>query len=538
MLRRVTAWLGVGLALFGLLAVADTVIPNTPGAKTGGTLVIGVSQTFSDLDPRISNTVYDWYVIGEVFDDLIALDPETLEPRPYVAKSWNVLSDDRIRFFLNRGIRFHNGEDLTAEDVAFTFNSIVDPENASSNQTELIWMQEAIVVNNYTVDIIVKPEYAPYAPLFSALSRAIVPRDTVLEMGDEAFNLNPIGSGPYRFVEWRSRDRIIIERNEDYWLVYPNLDKVIYRPIPTLATMMLELEAGGVDIADSLLTPDAQRFMENPDLGVIVQRRPSLSYFYLFFNMSHRPSSDIRYRKAVYMSIDMDTAIYDIFRDLTGIRAYGCIPPTLWANDRQYLQTSVALGENDTRAKLLFDQLKDEGVISEDYETTIYSPLDPRCVTLPSIIATNLIENGLNATVQYLDWGPYLDLVRHSEADPLGEDFDQGIIGWSSGPDPHDFLYYLFHSDNAVIGTAENLSFYMNPGVDDLIFTADTTLDQATREEFYVEAQRICCHAYVHIPLYHLVETKGVRTWVHGFIIDPRGGIHLCDPYHNVWVEE
>ena len=536
MLRRVTAWFGVGLALFGLVAAADTVIPETPGATVGGTLVIASSSTFSDLDPRISNTVYDGYVAGEVFDDLIALDPETLEPRPYVAKSWNVLSDDRVRFFLNQGIRFHNGEDLTAEDVAFTLNWIAGPENDSPNQTELIWMQEAIVVNNYTVDILIRPEYAPYGPLFSALSRGIAPKDTVLAMGDEAFNLNPVGSGPYRFVEWKPWDHIILERNEDYWLVYPNLDRVIYRPIPALSVMMLEMEAGGIDIADSLLTPDAQRFMENPGLGVVVQRGTSLSYFYLFFNMSHAPSSDIRYRKAVYMSVDMDTAIYNIFRGLTGIRAYGCIPPTLWASDRNYLQ-SIALNENDTRARQLFAQLKDEGVISEDYETTIYSPLDPRCVTLPSIIATNLIENGLNATVQYLDWGAYLDLVRRSEADPLGEDFDQGIIGWSGGPDPHDFLYYLSHSDNAVVGAAENLSFYVNPEVDDLIFRADTTLDQATREEFYVEAQRICCHEYVHIPLYHLIETKGVRTRVHGFVIDPREGIHLCDPYHNVWVE-
>ncbi|HCP32005.1 TPA: hypothetical protein DIT45_01955 [Candidatus Acetothermia bacterium] len=536
MLTRIAAWLGVGLALFGFVAVADTVILNTPGAKTGGTLVIGVSQTFWDLDPRISNSFYDGYVTGEVFDDLIALDPETLEPRPYVAKSWDVVSDKQIRFYLNQGIRFHNGEDLTAEDVAFTLNSIVDPANASPNQTELIWMQEAIVVNSSTVDILVKAEYAPYAPLFSALNLAIVPKDTVLEMGDEKFNLNPVGSGPYKFVEWITGDHITLERNEDYWLVYPNLDKVIYRPIPTLATMMLELEAGGVDIADNIPAQDIARFKAMDSVNVL--QCASLSYFYLFFNMSHPPSNDIRYRKAVYLSVNMDTAIYDIFQDLTGIRAYGCIPPALWANDSQYLETNVALSENDVRAKQLFIQLKAQGVIPDDYQTTVYSPLDPRRTQLATIIAESLKENGLDARVQPLDWGPYLDLVRHSEADPLGEDFDQGIIGWSGGPDPHDFLYYLLHSDNAVVGAAENLSFYMNPDADALIHAADTTLDQMERERLYVEAQRICCHEYVHIPLYHLIETKGVRTRVHGFRIDPRGGIHLCDSYHNVWVKE
>ncbi|HCP32003.1 TPA: hypothetical protein DIT45_01945 [Candidatus Acetothermia bacterium] len=533
--RRVVIGLIVGLLVFGVWAVSETDVPETPEASVGGTLVIGVSQTFRDLDPRISDSIYDWYVIGEVFDDLIALDPETLEPRPYVAKSWNVVSDKQIRFYLNQGIKFHNGEDLTAEDVAFTLNSIVDPENDSPNCWALSWMQEAIVVNSSTVDILVKAEYAPYAPLFSALNLAIVPKDTVLEMGDEKFNLNPIGSGPYKFVRWIVGTEIVLERNEDYWLVYPNLDRAIYRPIPTLSVMMGQLETGAIDIADNMPFQDIPRFQANPNVDV--WQCPDLSYFYLFFNLQHAPGNDIRYREAVGMSIDMDEAIYAIFQGLTGIRAYGCIPPALWANDRDYLAYDIALEEDDIQANWLFSQLKAEGVISEDYETTIYCPLDPRRTQLATIIAESLKENGLDARVQSLDWGPYLDLINRSEADPLGEDFDQGIIGWSGGPDPHDFLYYLLHSDNAVVGAADNFSFYRNPEVDYLISTADTTLDQEKRERLYVEAQRLCFEEYVHIPLYHLIETKGVRTRVHGFRIDPLGGIHLCDPYHNVWVE-
>jgi peptide/nickel transport system substrate-binding protein len=522
--------------MFGALAVAETAVPETPEAKIGGTLTIASSQNFVDLDPRISNSMYDSYVLTGIYDRLIALDKDTLKPIPFIAKSWEILSDSQVRFFLNEGIKFHNGEDLTAEDVAFTFNWMANPENNSPNFTELDWLQECVIVDEYTVDMITKPEKTPWAPGFTTETQFIVPKDTVLEMGDEAFNLNPVGSGPYKFVEWKAAEYIKLERNEDYWLVYPNLDEVIYRPIPELATMMLELEAGGVDIVDNMPAQDVPRFQALEH--TTVQQLAGLSYFYVFFNMSHAPSSDIRYRKAVYLSFDAEAAVFSIFQGLTAIRAYGCIPPKLWASDVEYLRDNVALEEDDAEAKRLFAELKAEGVLSEGYTTTIWCPTDPRRVQLATIIATNLKENGLNAIVQPTSWGPYLDMVYRSDEDPTAVDLDQGILGWSGGPDPTDFISYMFHSKNAVPGSADNLSFYMNPEVDKLIDEADTNLDQAVREEKYAAAQRICFADYVNIPCYHLIETIGLTTRVKGYIIDPLGNIFLCDPQHNVWVED
>jgi len=536
MLKRVLLSLAIGLLVFGAVSLADTAIPETPGAHVGGTLTIGVSQTFKDMDPRIMNDVYSGYVTGEIFDDLVALDPETLKPQPYIAKSWELVGNDTLRFHLNEGIEFTNGEPLTADDVAFTFNWTANPANNSPNFTELTWMKEAKVIDDYTVDIVMKPDYAPYAPAMIACSRAIVPHDTVVKMGDDEFDRNPVGSGPYRFVEWKAGDHITLVRNEDYWLVYPNLEKIVYRPIPTLATMMLELEAGGIDIADNVPAQDVARLKANPDVDIL--QAPSLSYFYVFFNFQHAPGNDIRYRKAVYMSVNWDAAVFSIFQGLTGVRAYGCIPPKLWANDRDYLQNNVALEEDDAQAKKLFAELKADGVIPEDYTTTIYCPVDPRRTQLATILATNLEENGLNAKVQPLDWGPYLDLVYRSESDPTAAGLDQGILGWSGGPDPNDFIYYLFHSDNSTVGSADNLAWYENPKVDALIKQASTTLDQAKREELYVEAQRIIYEDYAHIPGYHYIETVGLRTRVQGFIIDAQGYPILCDPYHNVWVKE
>jgi peptide/nickel transport system substrate-binding protein len=534
MVKRVGLFLGLSLLVLGLIGVAQTSVPETPGAHVGGTLTIGVSQTFKDLDPIIANSAYDAYVLNAVFDQFITLDPDTLEPIPAVAKGWEVISEAQVRFYLNEGIKFHNGEELTAEDVAFTFNYMADPANNSPNMTELVWMEEAIVIDDYTVDIITKADYAPFAPGFANESQAIIPMDTYLEMGADAFNLAPVGSGPYKFVEWRTGEFIKLERNEDYWLVYPNLDEVIYRPIPELSVMMLELESGGIDIADNMPATDVARFQEMDHIDV--QQVGSLSYFHMFFNLQSPISSDIRFRKAVYQSVDWEAAVFSIFQNLTGIKAYGCIPPALWANDREWLKENVALEEDDDAAIAVFDQLKAEGIIPAGYTVRIHTPLDPRRRQLATILATNLIENGVDAEVIPLDWGPLLDLAYRSESDPIG-DFEMMWMGWSGGPDPHDFAYYLFHSDNATVGSADNMSWTMIPEVDQLIDEADTTLDQAVREEKYVQAQRLIFQNYSAIPGYHYIETRGVNKRVHDYRVSPLSNMWLCTPFNNVWVD-
>ena len=537
-MRKLLLVLGISVLVFGLSAIAQTSAPETPGANVGGTVTVGVSQTFIDMDPRVANSVYDFYVLDCVFDDLVDLDPETLAPIPFIAKSWETAPDgSETTFYINEGITASNGEVINAHDVAYTFNWIIDPANGSPNASEYEFLQEVVVIDDYTCKFIHKPDWVPYCPGIVSESTAIVPMDTAEEMGPDLFNLEPVGSGPYKFVEWVAGDRITLERNEDYWLVYPNLDKIVFRPIPNLATMMLELEAGGVDIVDNIPAQDVPRFQADPN--VVVQQMPSLSFFHMGFNHSHLPSSDVRFRKAVNMSVDMDAAVFSIFQGITGIRAYGVTPAALWGNDRDYLQAN-ALEEDDAEAKRLFQELKDEGIIPEGFETTIYCPLDPRRVQLSTIVATNLRENGITAHVQPLDWGPLLDLLYRSEADPLGEGFEIYVMGWSGGPDPDNFIYYLFTSDNAVVGTANNFSWYSNPEVDRLVKEAATTpgCDQPTREALYVEAQRI---AFVEdvcdMPGYHYIETQGVNARVKDYTLNALGDIHFCRPTMNVWVE-
>lgn len=530
--------LGITLCLVvGTMALAETGVSQTPDATPGGTLIIGISQTFQNLDPRIGKGNYDRIVMNNIFDALFAKDPVTLKPVPGVASSWEVSKNGtEITFYLNEGITFHNGESLTAEDVAFTFNWIANPDNGSPNQLEFEWLQEVVVVDDYTAKFLVKPEKAPFPPLFAGETWNIVPKDTVQEIGDDAFALHPVGSGPFKFVEWVTGDKIVLERNEEYWLVKPNLEKVVFRPIPETATMMAELEAGGIDIADTIQATDVARFRQMPE--VVVQQMPSVLYYYLAFNHSHLPGSDYRFRQALAQGVNWDGAIFAVFRGVTATRMYGALAPTIWANDIDYLREKVALPYDPGKAANLFNQLKAEGVFTEDRPVRILTPLDPNRVTLGEIAATILLQNGIDAEVQPLDWGPLLDTIYRSEADPLGESFDMYIIGQGVGPDPYYYLDFLFNTDQAIVGAPNNKSWYSNPAVDLLLDEAAKSFDQEKREELYVQAQRIIFTDIGHIPLYTKQNTQGIRARVQDYKVSAISSqINLCTPYNNVWIK-
>ncbi|MBS3813217.1 ABC transporter substrate-binding protein [Candidatus Bipolaricaulota bacterium] len=527
------------LSLVLLLVLSVGLLAGAEEVQKGGTLTIASGQTFKDLNPMVMNAVYDNYVTNQVFDELLALDPETLEPKPYIAKDWEYSEDQtEITFHLNKGIEFHNGEKLTAEDVAFTFNWIIDPENGSPNASEFAWLKEVEIVDEYTIKFVMDEDYAPYAPGLVAETFAIVPKDTFLEMGREEFNQNPVGSGPYKFVEWKKGDHIKLEKNEDYWFTDPNLDEIIFRPIPKIATMMLELEKGGVDITDTMEPVQVPKF-QNMD-NVKVMQEPGLNYFYIAFNMSRAPYNNKTFRKAVYMSFSLTDAINSIFNSTakTAERAYGAIPPTLWANDREYLEENVALEENDERAAELFETLEKQGVLDEDKTITVYSPPDDNRKRLATIMVTNLRDHGLKAETQPLEWGAYLDMLYRGNEDPLGSDVDIFILGWSGSPDPNAFTYYMFETkDNAILGAANNMAFYYDPLVQDKIMDAQSTMDQEKRKELYVEAQRRVMSEYVHLPAYHQIETRGVNVKVHDYEPDPLSTMPLVNPFRNVWIE-
>jgi peptide/nickel transport system substrate-binding protein len=506
------------------LAAADNV---------GGTLIISSTQSLAHMNPLIGKGIYGYYAANSIFDSLVTINPETLEPAPMIAASWEVSDDAKVfTFYLNEGIKFSNGEALTAEDVKFSLDWTQDPANASAQMSMYSGFESVEVIDDYTLRITAEQSYPAG---LTALQIRILPKDTFLQMGAEAFDSEPIGSGPYMMEEWIKGSQLTLVRNSNYWLTMPNLDRVIIRVIPDVTTAELELETGGVDITDTILPQDIERFQMSSSVNV--QQTPGLSTQFVGFNAIREPYSNVDFREAVIQSIDMDKVISAVFPYGGATRAFGLVPASLWGNDREWLEENATLSEDDSAAKATFARLTAEGVIPDQFKMTILCPPDANRRKVATILAGNLIQNGIDAEVSPLEWGVYLDILFSGQADVY-------LLGWTgvgTALDPNEFLSAPYNSANSSSANGGyNMSCYSDSDVDAALDRADTIPNHAEREALYVQAQRIVIgRDHIHLPTYHEPITRGVSVRVHDFSVSPSLQVpfRLCTPFNNVWVD-
>ncbi len=521
---------GIMIVLFSFMVVFTAGFSE----NMGGTLTISARQTLSHLNPMLGKGIYGYYATNSIFDSLVTVNPQTLELAPFIAKSWSISKDAKeFTFYLNEGITFSNGEPLTADDVKFTIDWTMDPENASPQLSMFKWINQVEVVDEYTVKICATD---PFPPGLTSLVVRIVPHDTFEQIGAEAFDSNPVGSGPYMLKEWVKGSSVTLVRNPNYWLKTPNLDKVVIRVIPEVTTAELELEQGGIDITDTMLPQDIEHFRSLE--GIDVRMRTGLNTQFMGFGGQLVPYNNLEFRKAVAQSFDLDGVVKAIFPYGGASRAYGMVPPPLWANDEPWLMANSALRENDEEARATFSRLKQNGIIPSDFKAVVYSPPDPNRRKLATIIATNLQQNGLDTEVSQLEFGAYLELLFAGKCGM----FLIGWVGVSTSLDPYEFLSFMFRgSDSACTSSGYNLTCYENDVVDLLLEIANTNSDFDIREAIYIAVQRIAVgQDYAILPLYHDSLIRGVNERVQDYTVSSTEMIPfpLCTPFNNVWVSD
>ena len=319
------ATLAATLALAALAAA-----PNPAGAQAKDTLTVALVSHPPTLDPHMHFERVGVLVNINMFDSLLHRNTK-LEFEPGLATSWKALSDSTWEFKIRKGVRFHNGEIMTPEDVKYSFERVLDQTKKSPQYGNIRAIKEVKVVDAETVHIITDK---PFPLLLERLVYfGIVPKKHVMAVGDQAFGSTaPVGTGPWKFVEWKRDQLIRLEAFDQYWRGKPPFKHLVFRAIPEYATQYAEVKTGGVDIIREVSADITPELKAHP--STYVSSTPILRVHYVEFDMRSAPFDKKAARQAANYAVDKQTIMQKLMAGLA-TQVATVVQPLAFGFDRE-----------------------------------------------------------------------------------------------------------------------------------------------------------------------------------------------------------
>src|SRR5258706_14234208 len=310
-MRSLTLRVLVGMLVLGLVVA---LAPSADAQKRGGTLTVVRPTDPVSLDPNLDTTAPGAWVYFNMLEGLLTLD-EKMQVKPALATSYEVMSPTKVRFKLRPGVKFHDGTPLNAAAVKFTF------ERALRGNPPARWaslagpLAGAEVVDDLTVDVTTREPYGPILRTLAMYCTGIVSPTAVQKMG-EGFSRAPVGTGPFRFVEWKTNTHVIIERNPDYWGDKALLDRVIFKVVPEEGARMIALQTGDADMV--LFPSPAQLPALRKDPKFSVHETTGIRVVFAGFHAGMPPLDDVRVRQALLHAVDRKSIVENIMEASAG----------------------------------------------------------------------------------------------------------------------------------------------------------------------------------------------------------------------------
>ena len=465
--------------------------------RPGGTLTVRIDSDIIGIDPHGASAGVDRNVYTSVYDGLVTVD-ENLNILPSLAESIETPDDRTYVFKLRPNVTFHDGTACDAAAVKWNFDWILDEANASPRRSELVDIQEVVVDDPLTVRIVLKTAFAPFLAIISDRAGYIVSPAARQQFGAD-YQRNPVGTGPFRFVEWVADDHVTFQRFDGYREEgLPYLDEIRYRPIPDATVALTELKTHNIDFYFGIDPKDVEEVKSTSDLQYL--EGLGVGYQGLWINTAQGPLANKALREAVAFAIDREALFAAAYYGIGQI-AHGPIPPSSWAFDPEFRSRPRDLEQ--ARAKLA------EGGQPDGFPMVLKVANMPLGRTVTQIVQANLEEVGITAEIQTLEFGALL------EAGEAG-DFDALSLGWSGRIDPDGNIQPIFHS-----GGAFNYGKYNNPQIDQLIADERATADQAERTRIFREIQRIINEDAAYVFTYFPPASFGAGDNVQGFTVTP-----------------
>lgn len=466
-------------------------------------LVIGINsnpQSLSMSDTKMQNEM----LIGNaVFDTLIYPADENGEFAPRLATSWDWEDDTHLVFHLRDDVYFHNGEKLTAEDVAFTIQTSCETKNNRSFFSAFD-AENTAAIDETTVCIAFKYPFAPALAYLSASRGGIICKSTYEEIGADAYNLSPVGTGQFKFVSWTQGDSIELERNDNYWdkEKIPSYSKIRYRIITENSVRAMELEAGGIDIAFNISSNDFDRLKANSNVVAISEE--GLSHQGFQFNSTTPELSDIRVREALCISLDTAAIVSAVYGSY-GTPASGLFSSNVFAFN--------ALGPYEYNPERARELLAEAG----------YG--DGFSVTMSIADITNLVKMAEIAQQQWKQVGidlkiDIMEQVAVTELNSTGQTRITTTDYTTSTGDPGHALQIYKSTWNGALQLKDAY-------IDEMLEKGLQEFDTEARAEIYREVQEYIWNYYTCIPLVftqnmlvYSAKIEGLNLPTSGYIMD------------------
>ncbi len=430
------------------------------------TLNVGLDADPPNLDPAISSAFVDRQVQNQIYDKLVDTNAQ-LKVVPMLATAWKISElGTTYTFTLRQNIKFHDGTVFDANAVKFNLDRYISLD-VSRRRGELASVKEVRVVNANTIQLVLKFPFAPLLTVLADRSGMMASPTAIQKFGNKDFTNNPVGTGPFKFVERRRQDRITLETNPTHWdsANRPNFDKLVYRPFPDGDVRAANLLSGAIQVMTPIDPKDQPVIAENARTELISVA--GLGYQGIPLNTTKAPFKNKALRQAFVATLDRDVIDRVVFQGSV-TPAMTPFPPGSPAFTKKFPVTKANL--ELAKKKLI------EGGSPNGFSFTLLVATGTVNAQLAQVYQSFAKSANINMKIEQIEFGTLL-------ARAAAKDFDALALGWSGRPDPDGNIFDFFTT-----GGPSNYSGYSNPRVDRLLQLARQTRDVVIRRDIYEDA--------------------------------------------------
>lgn len=461
------AALGVATIASGSLLARTAMGQQRGGVLRAALLGFGVVNT---LDPQKAALNSDFWCLSTMFNSLVKFDGK-MQVVPDLAESWTSPDQTTMVFKLRRGVKFHDGSEMTSEDVKFTIDRVRDEATKSPNRSKFTAIDKVEAPDKYTVRITTKE---PFVPLLTYLSNMpngsqIICKKALLAMGEDLFSRKPVGTGAFKIKDWKPGDRLVFTAHKEYFEKgLPYLDGVEIPLIPEETSGITAILGGQIDLASTAPFADVPKLEKSP--GITVAKSPGLNWRATYLNIHKPPFDDVHFRRAVSMAFDRQ-AIVDAVLFGEGRPMWGCIPASIpWAYQSTPRPLCVFNAER-AKAELAKSNVKPGAEVKV---LTFGSGWWKRwteifCAQVNQTLGMKFAPEVFDSNVFMQKWGK--------------NEMDAAAGGWIGRVEADEYIGDCFHTSGS-----RNYGKYSNPEVDKLIEASRREFDQAKRGELIKKA--------------------------------------------------